>query len=407
MNTKPRILLYGATGYTGRLLAESAGAQELPMVLAGRDAEALAELSERVGLPYVAFSLETPQERALRLQRGNTEEASARAKVNQAIDRALQQVGVVLNAAGPFGLTAEPLARACMRSGAHYVDISGEYDVFGRLRTLYDDAQRPPITLVPGAGFTVLGSDALLREAYRIGRESGMTGPHVVRVALSRVPVISRGSAKTMLAAVREGVRVHQNGKPVTLPVGTLVRSFAFGFDDDFGSEELRICTAMTLADAKTVEQTLGVAVPNVETYVEATSLEQLSYELGGEMALLLRSFPVRRSLDYALSFWPEGPTRDERHSSSAQVVVELEDRYRRAVLARLLTPNTYDFTVKSALAIATKLLVAAPAAGVLSPSRVLGLAELEATDPSAFKNVVETRGFRSASRLTRAANVQ
>jgi len=405
MNTKPRILLYGATGYTGRLLAKSAADQKLPVVLAGRDADALAELSEWLGLPYVAFSLETPEQRANRLQRGDAKEASSRADVNQAIDKSLQQVGVVLNAAGPFGLTTEPLARACMRTGTHYVDISGEYEVFERLRLLHDLAKGMQTALVPGAGFTVVGSDVLLLEAHRRGRELGLADPHVVRVALSRVPVISRGSAKTMLAAVRDGVRVRQNGKPITLPVGTLVRSFEFGSDDDFDYGEKRICTAMTLADAKIVKDTLGGDVPNVETYVEASSLEQLSYEFGGEMAFALRSIPMRRSLDYALSFWPEGPSEDERRAASAQVVVELEDRYRRAIVARLLTPNSYDFTVKSALEIARRLLNSPSRFGVLSPSAILELPDLKRLDPDAFREVFQTRGFRTARRHAEASH--
>lgn len=385
-----RILLYGATGYMGHLLAERAKDLDLPVVLAGRDERKVAEVAERLGLPYVAFALEAPAARAERLKRRaplprTGQRSSAQAGPNQAVDKALANVGVVLNAAGPFGETAVPLARACLRTRTHYLDISGEYDVFGALRTLYDEASQTGVAVVPGAGLTVLASDMLLREALKEGKKLNMGVPHVVRVALSRVPCISRGSAKTMLESVRNGVRITQNGKAVALPVGALVRSFNFGSEAALATPETRICTAMTLADARFVNSTVNavlypeprgpvnVLVPNIETYVEASSLEQLSYELGGELALALRTFPLKGSMEYALSLWPEGPAAGERDTSRQQVVVELEDRYRRIVEARLSAPNSYDFTVAAALGAASRL--ASPdhdLRGLLNPSAVV-----------------------------------
>lgn len=409
MSNAKRILLYGATGFMGQLLAERAAELKLPVVLAGRNANKLADMSERLGLPYVAFALETPVARSERLKRRNTRTGRPAAtqepaSPNQAVDKALANVGVVLNAAGPFAETALPLARACLRTQTHYVDISGEYETFGALRTLYDEAGQPDVAVVPGAGLTVLGSDLLLREALSKGRELGMGVPHVVRIALSRVPSISRGSAKTMLESVRGGVRAYQNGKPIAVPVGTLVRSFDFGSEGDFSEVDARICTAMSLADARTVNSTVNdelyrgsapdLSVPNIETYVEASSLEQLSYEVGGELALALRTFPLKGSVDYALSFWPEGPATSERDASRQQVVVEVEDRYRLTIKARLSAPNSYDFTVAAALAAATALPGSAHT-GLLGPSKVVEKLQLDAyLKPNAYDTKTTLHGF-------------
>jgi short subunit dehydrogenase-like uncharacterized protein len=165
----------------------------------------------------------------------------------------------------------------------------------------------------------------------------------------------------------------------------------------------------VTLADARTVNRTVSsvlrpdakppfcLMVPNIETYVETSSLEQLSYEIGGELALALRSFPVKNSLDYALSFWPEGPTAAEREGSHQQVVVEVEDRYRRSVTARLKTPNSYDFTVAAALSGAAALLRAPERlTGVLSPSEVISQGDLTAyLDAKACEIFLAFRGFK------------
>jgi saccharopine dehydrogenase (NAD+, L-lysine-forming) len=429
MATKERILIYGATGYMGRLLTQAAKYADLPVVLAGRNREKLQELAAKYDLPFRVIPLETPSERDARLETARRsalfseqdfgpKAAKSRAAVNDrhealdsalanvrrvlkgvdsfppeaiphverseqrlaqartfvrgrqddsrnaALDRTLTDIKVVLNAAGPFAETATALARACLRTRTDYTDIGGEFDVINELNDLGEDARKVGAVLMPGVGLTVMASDVLVRCAVEEGRKRGMAAPHVVRVALSRVPFVSRGSAKTMLASVREGVRVIRNGDYVYVPVGSLVRAFKFDPTEEPGLSFTRLCTAVTLADLLTVGATAQQAwdraawevqpavTPNVETYVEASSLERFAYELGAEFALALRSQPVKGLLDKALSLWPEGPDEDERNESGQLVAVEVEDRYRRSVEMRLTTRNSYDFTVQAALTV-------------------------------------------------------
>src|SRR5436190_91397 len=108
------ILLYGANGYTGELVARRAAALGLPpskLILGGRRAEALTPLAAELGFERRAFSLESPQE----------------------IDGALAGVKVVLSCAGPFSHTAKPLVGACLRARVHYLDITGEIEIFEAL----------------------------------------------------------------------------------------------------------------------------------------------------------------------------------------------------------------------------------------------------------------------------------
>src|SRR4051812_17765939 len=95
------ILLYGATGYSGRLIAAEGqqtgmttgpGMPGYRMVLAGRDGAALARLARDREMEYRVFGLEDRVD----------------------VTRRLNGVDVVINAAGPFALTAEPLARAAL-----------------------------------------------------------------------------------------------------------------------------------------------------------------------------------------------------------------------------------------------------------------------------------------------------
>ena len=108
-----RALLYGATGYTGRAIAQQLAHDstgELDLLLAGRDAAKVRALAEPLGLPWRAFDLTAPG----------------------AVAAALADVQVVLHAAGPFAQTAQPMIDGCLATGTHYLDLGGEWPVFAR-----------------------------------------------------------------------------------------------------------------------------------------------------------------------------------------------------------------------------------------------------------------------------------
>ena len=103
---RPVIVLYGATGYTGRLVTQELVDAGAEFVLGGRNAEKLASLSRDLGqgAPTRAASVDDPESlRAL-----------------------LDGVDVLINCAGPFTLAGEPVVRAAVDAGVHYVDSTGE-----------------------------------------------------------------------------------------------------------------------------------------------------------------------------------------------------------------------------------------------------------------------------------------
>src|SRR6478735_1313981 len=97
-----QVLLYGATGYTGRLIIDEAIQKGLPIILAGRNPQTLSELASQYSLPYRVAGLSNPAE----------------------LDALLKDITVVLHAAGPFAATAEPVIKACIRNKVHYLDIT-------------------------------------------------------------------------------------------------------------------------------------------------------------------------------------------------------------------------------------------------------------------------------------------
>ena len=141
MNGVRSWILYGAAGHTGALIARHAHQRGHRPLLAGRNAPATAALAEELDLPYLALTLDDPA----------------------ALNAALADVDLVLNAAGPFLHTAAPLAQACLAAGVHYIDIGNELQVFRTLYDLHQRAQQAGVTIIPGAGFGVVATNCLAR----------------------------------------------------------------------------------------------------------------------------------------------------------------------------------------------------------------------------------------------------
>ena len=135
----PDFLIYGANGYTGALIAHEAATRGRRPILAGRNADALATLARVMGLEHRVFALGNPG----------------------AIDEGIRGVEVVLHCAGPFAHTSRPMADACLRTGTHYLDITGEAAVFESLAARSAEALASGVMLLPGAGFDVVPSDCL------------------------------------------------------------------------------------------------------------------------------------------------------------------------------------------------------------------------------------------------------
>ena len=97
-------MIYGANGYTGRWIAEEAVGRGLRPILAGRSADKIEPLAAELGC----------EGRVLRLSRVDR------------IAEHLTGLSAVLNCAGPFSATGEPMRDACLQAGTNYLDMTGE-----------------------------------------------------------------------------------------------------------------------------------------------------------------------------------------------------------------------------------------------------------------------------------------
>jgi short subunit dehydrogenase-like uncharacterized protein len=331
------ILIYGATGYTGTLIAREAARRGLRPVLAGRSAEKLAPLAAELGLEHRTFPLDPPT----------------------AAREGIRGVRAVLNCAGPFSATARPLADACLAAGVHYLDITGEAAVFEALAARDTEARAAGVVLLPGVGFDVVPSDCLA--AHLKGRL-----PTATRLALAfrSAGRLSRGTALTALERAADGGLVREHGALKRVPAAWKTRRI------DFGGGPVKAIT-IPWGDVATAYYSTGI--PNVEVYLAARWGLRAGARLSRYLGWLLRSKWVQARLRRRILAGPPGPTEAERRANRCAFWGEVTDPAGRAAVARQQTPDGYDLTAQSSLAAVARVLGGSVTAGFRTPAMAFG----------------------------------
>ncbi len=224
-------LIYGANGYTGELAARLAVARGERPVLAGRSAQRIGPLAAELGLEQRVFGLDDPV----------------------AVRAGLAEVAVVAHCAGPFIATALQMAQACCDTGVHYLDITGEIDVFEQLRGLHNRAAGAGVVVLPGIGFDVVPTDCLAAMVA-----AALPGASALDLAFLPGSGPSAGTARTALAMLRRGGRARIHGVITPVPVGwkSVLAEFPSG---------RRKVSAVPWGDVSTAYYSTGI--PTITTY--------------------------------------------------------------------------------------------------------------------------------------------
>ena len=331
-------MIYGANGYTGQLIAEEAVRRGLRPILAGRNALALEPLAKKLGLSVRAFALDHPT----------------------AVRAGLQGVDLVLHCAGPFSATCTPMLEACLEVGAHYLDITGEIDVFAHCHAQHERAKKRGIVVLPGSGFDVVPTDCL---AAQLKRELPTATSLVLAFDGGGGP--SPGTAKTGVEGLGKGGRARIDGKLTRVPLAWKTRTF-----DKNG--EARFAMTIPWGDVYTAFVSTGIA--NIEVYMSVPPSSAKNLRRIRWLGPVLGTAPVQALLKRQITRRVRGPSLEKRASTEATIWGEVRDEQGRELKAQLRTPNGYALTVTAALGIAEHLLSGArPAGGYYTPSQLMG----------------------------------
>ena len=324
-------MIYGANGYTGQLIAEAAKERGEAPVLAGRAADKLRPLAEKLGLPWRAFALDRPD---------------------------LRDIALVLHCAGPFSATSRPMVDACLLARAHYLDITGEVEVFESVLGRGDEARARGIVLLPGTGFDVVPSDCL---AALLKRRL----PSATRLELAFAPSgrSSPGTLKTSIESLPRGGLVRRGGKLVRVPQAHEVREIPF-------ADKPRMAMSIPWGDPATAFR--STQIPDITVFMAARRSVIRAARLSRFTAPLLALAPVQGFLKSRVERSVRGPDREERARGGAQFWGRASDGA-RSVEMTMTVPEGYTLTADAALECARRVVAGTVSPGAWTPSLAFG----------------------------------
>jgi short subunit dehydrogenase-like uncharacterized protein len=341
------LLIYGANGFVGEAVARMAVEGGLRPVLAGRNASKLEPLAAELGVECRVFDLSDPQK----------------------VENALKGIPLVLHCAGPFLYTYQPMVAACLKTGTHYLDLTGEVPVYEAIAKQDADARKRGVMLMPGVGFDVVPTDCLalhlkerLPSATRLAIAFRLEGP----------AGLPPGTQRTIIEMAVNDDMVRSNGHLVYAETGANLRGAKKrGVKTrtvDFGKGPV-LATRLTWGDIFTAYYSTGI--PNIEDYTvftEATRMQMAALRL---LRPLLKMKVVRNLLKLTVK---PGPTAEEIAQTTTHIWGEVEDDQGRRAVARIHGPEAgVIFTGRAALAVVRKVLAGDIHPGYQTPATAFG----------------------------------
>lgn len=353
-------LIYGANGYTGEIIAREAAKRGLKPILAGRKREAVEALANELGLESRVFSLEETEK----------------------LDAALNEVDFVLHCAGPFSLTSKQMCQACLRTGRHYLDITGEIAVFEALAKQDEKAKAAGIMVMPGVGFDVVPTDSLARHLKN-------RLPSATNLSLAFFGMggkISHGTQATMTMNIGRGGAVRRGGEIVRVPAAWKVRPIDFG-------EALKRGVTIPWGDVSTAYYSTDI--PNIEVFTVVPAQVQKMMVLSRYVGWLLAWGPVNKYLQSKIP--PGGSDAAQRAKGKSLLWGEASDDEGNKVTSRLQGPEGYDFTMLTALKICERILAGDAPVGFQTPAKAYG-AEMVMEIPGVARQDVDPMEEQTSS---------
>ena len=339
----PDILLFGATGYTGKITARALADRGADFVVAGRNRDKLVRLARETGAADARV-----------VDAGDV----------YALTDALADVKVLVTCVGPFLELGQTAVEAALRAGVHYVDSAGEGPFIERLiRERHEDALRAGIAMAPAMGFDEVPGD--------VATALAADGLHLPEIALtySFPSQASAGTLRSVLGIVPSKGRWTVDGK--TQWVRTAQETRWAPMPPPLGP---KACVSFPLAICHLAP--LHVKVSSFRTYTTMGTWERIAMRATMPLATaLLSSEKVRALARKAIDLLPEGPGDDARARGRWTILAEAttaEGGWRNVALTGT---DVYGLTGRTLATAATAMAARGYSArGVLAPVQAAGL---------------------------------
>ncbi|WP_338764823.1 saccharopine dehydrogenase NADP-binding domain-containing protein [Bernardetia sp. ABR2-2B] len=349
METKNNFLIYGAYGYTGELIAELAVKKGLQPILAGRNVEKTKALADILDLKWIAF------------------EATDKTALKLALQR--EEIKVVLNCAGPFTKTVKEFIPACIAAKVHYLDITGEIEVFEYAKTQDKEAKEAEIMIMSGVGFDVVPSDCLAKFL----KDELPTATHL-ELAFMGLAGVSQGTAITMVENAGAGGMIRENGTIKIVKTAYQTKVI------DYGIKKMN-SVAIPWGDVSTAFH--STQIPNIKVFMAQPPKAIKAMEMSSYFSFALKNEFVKGFIKKKIKEREKGPNEEKRDNNHSYLWGKVTDG-KNTLEARLITPEGYKLTSIAALLITEKVLNSDYKMGYQTPSSTYGknlILEVEGTE--------------------------
>lgn len=316
-----KLLIYGATGYTGTMICHEAARMGISFEIAGRNEVKLAELGAELNVPYHVFQV----------------------KDQNGWEAALKDKTALLNIAGPFSETAEWAMEACLKFKIHYFDITAEVDIYRLAESKDEAAKVAGIMLLSGAGLFATYDPLVLHTARRV------KNPVALRSAFKYSGGFTPGSIASSANIVNAGILVRKNGE-----IKKINEVVSASFDFGNGPEE---CFPTPLGGVILCHRSTGI--PDIEEYFQM-ALPAAS----GETATVGKN---------------TGPEEVASEPERSKIVAEVTGENGEIKRSMIDMPSGYMPTVTSSIAIVSRALKGDYKTGFQSPASAYGEELLDA----------------------------
>jgi short subunit dehydrogenase-like uncharacterized protein len=296
------IILFGATGFTGRLTAHALARRGANFSIAGRDRAKLEDVARSTGSPDIHIA-----------QAGDV----------KALVNALKGARVLITCVGPFVELGATAAEAAIEAGVHYIDSTGEAVFVDKLLNEFDDRARSAgIAMAPSIGFDEVPADvALTLACEELQRPNAIVtyaapskgSPGTVRSALHILTSPGWGVSEGNVTELRTGE--YERWAPIPRPLG------------------VRRSVSAPLAIGRLAP--LHINFDSFGVFITTGTLQRFALKAGVPALKVAMVMPsVRAALLGALEHVVEGPRGDARGARwTILVEARSNDRYRNIVV--------------------------------------------------------------------------
>ena len=353
MTIVPRpIAVYGATGFTGKLVTAELARRGARAVLSGRSGEKLAAAAAPYGFETRVAAADDPA----------------------ALEAAFAGCAAVIACAGPFLDVGDRVVQAAIAAGCHYVDTTGETPFIERVVHHHGPAAKAAgVALVGGMGFDYLPGDLACALA---AEGAGPLEELVVAYAIEGFTA-TRGTTRSSLLMLSKGSTRELLRPPLR----------HFDYPAPLGRQPVAPYPA-----GETITAPLHVDTPRVTAVVTATTFAphpRLAPAIGAltvPIGLAMRSGRLRALADRAIERLPEGPGEAARDAVRWSVTVEARPRAGAPRRATVRGTDVYGITAVCTVEGATRM--ATP-----GYDRAGGLAPAQAYDARSFLDALAPHG--------------